>query len=163
MSNFSRKQRKNKKSNSGAKVANTNSLSKTYQEYVLDLSFSVENIVIEVFEFNSNYYQNGNDFINSYGLLISDYKEFLEKIGKKVRFIDFLKDSVENNPYLSDTIQELDFEVEKDHILFNYNGEKLDYINMGEFYIDNFKVNVCHSYTFIEDLLSDTKYMYYGD
>jgi hypothetical protein len=151
MSNFSRKQKRNKK------------LKDTYEEYRLDLNFTVGQIVVEVVKYNPKFYKNGNEFINSYGLLLTDYKSFLEKIGKQIRFIEFLNDSVDNNPYLSDTIQNLDFEVRNDHILFKYNNENMDYINMGEFFIDNYRVNVCHSYTFIEDLLSNNKYMYYGD
>lgn len=121
-------------------------------------------LVIEVHKYNGKYFSDSESLVNGYGLFFQDFQEFYNKDKGNVRVIDFLNDSVENNYMLCDSIQEKKFEIFDDHIYFyDEDKERLDYINMGEFYIDNYKVNVCSSYMFFEDLISGKSYIYYGD
>ncbi len=134
-----------------------------YRMSFLTLNFTSENYQIDIIAFNNNYFRDCNSFINTYGMLLNDFKEFVNHKEKKVRLMEFLEDSVENNYYLNDYITKIDFTIKKDHINFKRNGRKEDWINMGEFYIDNYKVNCCSSYMFLTDLKTDEQYMYYGD
>lgn len=140
---------------------NNNPIKKICNLFSIPSDFG-ENIIVEVGSYNIKYFSSSSEFINSYGLVILDYTEYCNKYGKRMKIMNFIKDSVENS-MLNDSLYDVKFNIKKDHILFNLNGEKGDYINMGEFYIDNHKFNVCNSYLFIEDLISGTQYLYYGD
>ena len=152
---------KNRKTYTVSKIKDN--MVNTFQIYGLALDFTTENFIIEVDCYNQQFFNSPDELVNAYGLFFQDLVAFNNLKGKKLRVIEFLKDSVENNDMLMDSLTELDFKVKGSHILFKYNGEKQDFINMGEFYIDNYKVAVCHSYMFFEDILSEKKYMYYGD
>ncbi len=134
-----------------------------FEMYSLDLDFTIENYRIEVSTFNGDYFRDGRSLLNTYGIVFNDFKAFANSKEEKVRLMEFLEDSVENNYYLNDYITKINFTVKKDHINFKRNGQKEDWINMGEFYIDNYKVNCCSSYMFLTDLKTDEQYMYYGD
>ena len=151
MSNFMRKIEKNNKSKSSHMIEVT-------ELYKLETEIDIP-IIIEVGSYNKEYFIGSKELINGYGLFFQDFKVFLNHTGEKKRVIDFLQDSVENNYMLSDYLKDMEFSIKDDHIYFEEN----DFINMGEFYMDNYKVNLCGSYMFFEDLLSGKKFMYYGD
>jgi len=129
----------------------------------LTLDFTCENYRIEISTFNNDYFRDGNSFINAYGIVLNDFKSFANNKEEKIRFIEFLEDSVANNTYLHDYISKINFTINKEHIYFERDGEKEDWINMGEFYMDNYHVNCCGSYMFLTDLISNDQFMYYGD
>ena len=133
-----------------------------FEMYFLELDFTIENYRIEVSTFNGDYFRDGRSLLNTYGIVFSDFKAFVNNKEKKVRLMEFLEDSVENS-CLHDSIAKINFTVKKDHIFFERNGQKENWINMGEFYIDNYKVNCCSSYMFLTDLKTDEQFMYYGD
>jgi len=157
MSNFSRKVRR---SNNQKKL--TSPMRNVFEFCPIELGNNYK-FTVDIRSYNSIYFPDSTTFINSYGLVITDYKEFCIRNGHVVDFIEFLKDSVENNPYLSDSIKEINFKVQDEHIYFKYDDEDIDYINMGEFHIDYYKINVCNSYLFITDFIDNKQYMYYGD
>lgn len=157
MANFSRKIRKSKKQK---KV--TSPIKNVFEFCPVELDNNFK-FTIEITSYNANYFSDTTKFINSYGLVIHDYKNYCNMKGCVDDFIEFLKDSVENNPYLCDSLNDMTFKVENNHIRFNLDGDEMDFINMGEFYIDYYKINVCNSYLFITDTLEDKQYMYYGD
>jgi len=132
----------------------------TFAIFTLQLS-EYENYRIEVSSYNQKYFSNSTDMINSYAILFNDLKEFCSMNGK-VRIIDFLEDSVANNYYLCDSITKLSYKISDDSIIFQDGSENI-YINMGEFYIDNYQVNICGSNLFFTDLISTSSFMYYGD
>ena len=133
-----------------------------FELYSLPLDFTHEEYSIEVNTINSNYYKDGSSLLNTYGIVLTDFQKFTNKKKEKVRFMNFIEHSIKNS-WLSDSITEIDFSIKNDHILFTLNGNKMDYINMGEFYIDNYQINCCGSYMFIRDIRTDKQYMYYGD
>ena len=154
MSNISKKFKKDKKiQNPIIKVCNL---------YSIPLDFE-GNSVVEVGSYNKKYFSSSNEFINSYGLVILDYAQFCNKYRKIMKIMDFIRDSVKNNIMLNDSLCEVKFNIKNDHILFKMDGENQDFINMGEFYIDNHKFNACNSYLFIEDIIYGTQFLYYGD
>jgi len=160
LSNFNRKLKKNKQNSSSVGA----DMVKTFEMFQIPLDFTdEEKIFIESSSYNKHFFQSSEDLFDGYGLFFNDYVEFCEKNQEIVRVIVFLEDSVKNNHYLCDSLTELDFTIKDNHIFFKNNGQKNDYINIGEFYIDNYKVNVCHSYMFFEDILTNKKFMYYGD
>lgn len=151
MSNFNRKINRTKKLKSSNMVS-------IFERYGLAVGSDTPKI-IEVSSYNKEYFENGQELVNGYELFFNDYMGFLDQTNKNMRVIEFLEDSVENNYMLEDYLEEVNFNIVDDHIYFKDN----DFINMGEFYIDNYKVSVSGSYMFFEDLRSSKKYMYYGD
>lgn len=154
MSNYNKKFKKNK--------TRKNPIKKVCDLYSIPFDFE-EKGVVEVGSYNTKYFSSSSEFINSYGLVIIDYSNFCNKNKKEMKIIDFIKDSVENNSMLNDSLNNVNFNVIEDHILFELNEENQDFINMGEFYINNHRFNVCSSYLFIEDIIYGTQYLYYGD
>ncbi len=140
---------------------NNNSIRKVCDLYPIPFNFE-QNTVIEVTSYNTNYFSSSYELINNYGLVILNYAQFCNNHKKEMRIMDFIKDSV-NNSILNDSLSDVKFTIEYDYISFNLNGEKGQFINMGEFYIDNHKFNACSSYLFIEDLITGTQYFYYAD
>jgi len=113
---------------------------------------------VEVIEYNNNYFNEERELINIHSLLLSDFinSEFDD-------LIEFFKDSVENNYYLNDMLLERDFEIKNDTINFKEDNEEYSYINMGCYAFDNKKIYISGSYSFVEDLIEEKKYIYYGD
>lgn len=152
MSNFTRKIERTKKGKSSNMVY-------VVERYCYGIGGDIPHFV-EVGSYNKEYFENSKELIEGYELFFNDYIEFLNQTNVNMRVIKFLEDSVENNYMLEDYLEEVDFNVVKDHIYVRDN----DFINMGEFYIDIYQVNVSGSYMFFENLCSrDKKYMYYGD
>ena len=137
-------------------------MKEVYEMYFLILDFTSENYRIEVSTFNSDYVRNGRSLIHIYAIVLEDFKEFVNDKKEKIRFKEFLKHSVENS-WLNDSISKIGFTIKNQHIYFERNGEKEDWINMGEFYMDNYRINSCGSYLFLTDLISNEQFMYYGD
>ena len=133
-----------------------------FEMYFLPLNFTVENYRIEVSTFNSQFFKDGVSLVNTYGIVLNDFKEFVNEQEKKVRFMDFLKHSVENSQ-IHDYLTKIDFTIKNEHIYFERDGEKEDWINMGEFFMDNYRINSCGSYLFLTDIISNEQFMYYGD
>jgi len=133
-----------------------------FEMYFLPLDFTVENYRIEVSTFNSQFFKDGVSLVNTYGLVLNDFKEFVNEQEKKVRFMDFLRHSVENSQ-IHDYLTKIDFTIRNEHIYFERDGEKEDWINMGEFFMDNYRINSCGSYLFLTDIISNEQFMYYGD
>lgn len=78
-------------------------------------------------------------------------------------FYLFLKDSVDNNNYLSDSLEECNFTITYEEIEFNEDKEQRVFKNNGSFIIEDYEINVCFSYLFIKDTKTNKKYKYYGD
>ncbi|MCF6340114.1 MAG: hypothetical protein L3J10_05090 [Sulfurimonas sp.] len=135
------------------------------QESVMQSSknfYSFKGFSIDVLNYNKNYFESSKQLLEAYTLVFADY--FEKSIINAISFIDFLKDSVENNYMLCDIIRECDFSIKDEHILFqDTDSTDMDLINMGQFIFRNCKINVCGSYMFIEDLTTNIKYFYYGD
>ncbi|GIT98524.1 hypothetical protein [Sulfurovum sp. TSL1] len=144
------------------KSSDSHPMKEIFEQYFLVLDFSNENYIIELSTFNSNFFSDGYTLINNYALVLNDFKDYANSKQKRVRFIEFIKYSIKHSQ-ISDRIEYFNFKVKDDHILFKQDGEKQDWINMGEFYIDNYKINVCSSYLFFTDLLSEEQFMYYAD
>ena len=168
MSNFSRKIKKNKEASilvldmrENLEVQADNTMTDTFRQYAFKLDFTSSAIIVELSSYNKTVFQTEKDMINSYAMVFSDYVKFCNLLEKKLRFEDFLKDSVTNNHYLCDSFNYADFTVSNSKVTCTTNKQK--YINMGEFYCDNYKINISGSYLFCEDLLSDKKFVYYGD
>ena len=134
-----------------------------FEIYFLPLDFTVENYRIEVDTINREYFKDGVSLINTYGIVLTDFYKFANYKGKKIRFIDFLRHSVENCYGVSDYLNPINFTVENEHIYFEREGEKEDWINMGDFFMDNYRITCCGSYLFLTDMKSNEQYMYYGD
>ena len=133
------------------KSSENHPMKEVFEMYFLTLNFTVDNYRIEVSTFNSQFFQDGISLVNTYGLVLNDFKEFANGKEKKIRFIDFLRDSVENS-WLNDYLTKIDFKIKNEHIYFERDGEKEDWINMGEFYMDNYRINSCGSYLFLTDM-----------
>jgi len=144
------------------KSSNRHPMKDIYEQYFLVLDFSNENYRIEVSTFNSNFFRDGHQLINNYALVLNDFKDYANSKKERIRFIEFIEYSIKHSQ-ISDYIDYFNFQVKDDHILFEKKGEKQDWINMGEFYIDNYKVNVCSSYLFFTDICSNEQFMYYAD
>ena len=115
---------------------------------------------VDVYSYNAEYFNNQREMIECQSLILSNYVE-----SEMEDFLDFLKDSVENNPYLNDFIKEINFEINdiKNEISFKEDNEEYSYIFMGSYIVEKYKVFVSGSYIFIQDLSNYKKYMYYGD
>jgi len=168
MSNFSRKIKKNIETNKSAvnrienfEVKSRDTIIDTFRQYAFKLDFTNMVIIVELTAYNKRFFQTEEDIIDSYTLVFGDYAKFCNICEKKFRFEEFLKDSVANNPYLCDSLSYIDFTIPDNEIICTTN--KQEYINMGEFYCDNYKINISGSYLFCQDLLSDKKFIYYGD
>ena len=144
------------------KSSDNHPMKEIFEMYFLPLDFTVANYRIEVSTYNSQFFQDGVSLINTYGLVLNDFKEFANEKGEQIRFINFLRHSVENS-HIHDYLTKIDFKIKNEHIYFERDGEKEDWINMGEFYMDNYQINSCGSYLFLTDILSNEQYMYYGD
>ena len=118
----------------------------------------LEKLNVEVIEYNTNYFNSERDLINIHSLLLSNLvnSDFDD-------LVEFFKDSVENDFYLNDMFKELNFKVINNEIIFKEDSEEYSYINMGCYTINNYKVYISGSYSFIIDLSDNKKYMYYGD
>ncbi len=144
-------------------INSNNSMVQAKNVFQMDLDFTDEKYIIKVSAYNNIFYNDSSDLINSYGSFLDDFRRYNNIKEIKSSVLDFINDSVSNNHYLCDSIQTLDFTVIDDHILFKEDGDDLDFINKGEFYLGNYKFNICGSYMFIEDLSTHDKYLYYGD
>lgn len=142
--------------------AENHPMKEIFEMYFLPLDFTVENYRIEVSTFNSQFFKDGVSLVNTYGIVLNDFKEFANEQEKKIRFMDFLRHSVENSQ-IHDYLTKIDFTIRNEHIYFERDGEKEDWINMGEFYMDNYRINSCGSYLFLTDIISNEQFMYYGD
>ena len=170
MSSYNRKLRKNKEARTLVidmredTVDNTNNdMVDVFEIYGLPFDFNQEALTIEVTAYNKTIFKSGHMMINSYGLIFKDYIEFCNKNKNRYRMEVFLKDSVENNSYLHDFFQELDFKIVDNKILSAYKDEWEESISFGQFFVNNYKVNVSGSSLYCEDLISGKKFMYYGD
>ncbi|MCT7524061.1 hypothetical protein N5T77_03315 [Aliarcobacter cryaerophilus] len=151
-----------KKINKKSSVKKTSSMEKINEIYEMSFSFN-KKCVVNVTSYNTNYFPSGNDFIDGYGLVVIDYIEFCNNQNKIIDFMDFIKDSVENNCMLNDMLFNEKFKISNDSIYFQIDNEKYHYVNQGEFHLNNYKCNVCNSYIFIENLTTGIQYIYYGD
>ena len=170
MSSYNRKLRKNKEARTLVidmredTVDNTNNdMVDVFEIYGLPFDFNQEALTIEVTAYNKTIFKSGHMMINSYGLIFKDYIEFCNKNQKRYRMEEFFKDSVENNSYLCDIYKELDFKIVDNKILSAYKDEWEESISFGQFFVNNYKVNVSGSSLYCEDLISGKKFMYYGD
>ncbi len=170
MSSYNRKLRKNKEARTLVldmredTVDNTNKdMVDVFETYGLPFDFAQEALTIEVTEYNKTIFKSAHTMINAYGFIFKDYIEFCNKNQKRYRMEEFFKDSVENNSYLCDIFKELDFKIVDNKILSAYEDEWEESISFGQFYVNNYKVNVSGSSLFFEDLISGKKFMYYGD
>ena len=142
--------------------AENHPMKEIFEMYLLPLDFTVDTYRIAVSTFNSQFFKDGVSLVNTYGIVLNDFKEFVNEQEKKVRFMDFLKHSVENSQ-IHDYLTKIDFTIKNEHIYFERDGEKEDWINMGEFFMDNYQINCCGSYMFLTDLKTNEQFMYYGD
>jgi len=113
---------------------------------------------VEVLSFNTDFFNTEKEVVITHSLMLSNFVE-----SDFNDFLDFLKDSVENNFYLNDYLKEISFKVKNDVIEFLENGEEYKYQNMGEYTINGYRIFVSGGYSFIEDLIEEKKYLYYGD
>ncbi len=104
---------------------------------------------------------NSSNFSNSLKC-ITEFEKEQEYMNQYIRQFNSIKDSIKNSR-LSNSLTEIDFSIKNDSILFTVNGNKIKYINMVEFYIDNYQINCCGSYMFIRDIRTEKQYMYYGN
>lgn len=139
-----------------------NSIQTINEIYEMSFSFN-KKCVVKVTSYNNKYFSSGNEFIDGYGLVVIDYIDFCDKNNKIMDFMDFINDSVKNNYMLNDMLFNGNFKIFKDSIYFQIDNEKHHFINQGEFYISDYKCNVCNSYIFIENILTGIQYIYYGD
>ena len=126
----------------------------------VDEYFHVGNINVVVSSYNTDYFENAKEALGAHGLILTNFLN-----SGKTTFVEFLKDSVENDPYLNDLIVECDFEVKKDEILFNIENKDESYVNMCEYTLldANVKINMSGGYLFVKDLNNGESYMYYAD
>lgn len=137
-----------------------NNLTYTCEAFTLNNQKEEKLKIIEVHSYNKIYYKNPISLLNAYGLILLAYIDYIgNNTEKTVDFLDFIKYSVKNS-HLSDTLTKVEFSIKDGIISIKDNS---DYGNLGEFYIDNYKCNVCHSYIFIEHIISNEKYLYYTD
>lgn len=130
----------------------------------LDLGFNNEVINIELISYNPAFYNSAEAVLQSYGILITYYIQYQQRLNKKIDLLEFLKYSIENNPDICDFIKEdYNFEVKGTSIISSKEDDHVILNNFGEFNIENYAVYSCSSYMFIEDMRTQKKYMYYGD
>ncbi len=122
--------------------------------------FHVGKINVAVTSYNTEYFRSAKEALGSHGLILTNFNN-----SEKSSFVDFLKDSVENNSYLNDLIVECDFEIKNDEILFNIENKDESYINMCEYVLldTNIQVNMSGGYLFVWDRNNNESYMYYAD
>jgi hypothetical protein len=122
--------------------------------------FHVGNINVVVSSYNTDYFKKAKEALGAHGLILTNFLN-----SGKTTFVEFLKDSVENDPYLNDLIVECDFEVKKDEILFNIENKDESYVNMCEYTLldANVKITMSGGYLFVKDLSNGESYMYYAD
>ena len=118
---------------------------------------------VSIKKINSNFFANAIELHGAYELFFIDLISVAETEERKIGIIEFLQDSVDNNYTLSDSLSKQRFEIKKDHIYTTIDNKYVDFINTGEFIIDNYKVNTSFSYMFLTDLKTNEQYMYYGD
>lgn len=129
----------------------------------VELSYRLfDKINISIASYNKKVFLNEIKLVDAYGLVFKDYLEYQIKTNDN-DFLSFLKDSVNNNYYLSDSIIECDFTITNKGIEFIENNEKVIFKNNGSFVIEDYEINVCFSYLFIKDIKTNKKYKYYGD
>lgn len=132
----------------------------------IDIRRAIKNInnyqvIIETINYNPRFFNDSEELINAYMLIIADYFSFLEFEKTNKGLIDFFKDSVVNSSLSDYIVEDYNFHIEDNVIKLI--SDKTDYINMGEFRINNFIIYVSNSYLFIIDTETNKKYMYYGD
>jgi hypothetical protein len=131
-----------------------------------DIRIAIANInnyqvLIETKNYNPRFFNNSGELIDAYGIVITDYLNFLEFEKTNKSLIDFFKDSVKNSSLSDLIIEDYDFQIKDDVIKLL--SDKTDFVNMGEFHINHFIIFACNSYLFIIDTEINKKYMYYGD
>lgn len=132
----------------------------------IDIRKAIKNInnyqvIIETINYNPRFFNDSEELINAYMLILADYFNFLEFEKTNKSLIDFFKDSVVNSSLSDYIVEDYNFHIEDNVIKLI--SDKTDYINMGEFRINNFIIYVSNSYLFIIDTETNKKYMYYGD
>lgn len=132
----------------------------------IDIRRAIKNInnyqvIIETINYNPRFFNDSEELINAYMLILADYFNFLEFEKTNKSLIDFFKDSVVNSSLSDYIVEDYNFHIEDNVIKLI--SDKTDYINMGEFRINNFIIYVSNSYLFIIDTETNKKYMYYGD
>lgn len=136
------------------------------EKYILSFRCDTcENNTYDVFiqKINAKYFSRAAELYIAYELFFRDLADFSMIKNQKIGIINFLQNSVDNDPTLYDSLTKQNFVVKNNHIYTCINNQKMDLINSGEFIIDNFKVNTCWSYMFFTDLGTDEQYVYYGD
>lgn len=118
-------------------------------------------VFIETINYNPKVFDNSEELFYAYSLVITDYFDFLEVEKTNKSLIDFLKDSVENSPLSDYLVEDYNFQI-KDNVI-KLISDKTNFINQGQFRINNFMIYVSNSYLFILDTEINKKYMYYGD
>ena len=122
--------------------------------------FNVNGLNVEVVKYNEEYFTTAKDLVVLHSLLLQNFSN-----SKFDDLIEFLKDSVENNYYLNDLLEELKFKVDKDNDIIFLDEDKIEmrYESMGEYYVNNYRVVVSGSYSFIESITTKEQYLYYGE
>ncbi len=122
--------------------------------------FHVGKINVAVTSYNIEYFRSAKEALGSHGLILTNFNN-----SEKSSFVDFLKDSVENDSWLNDLIVECNFEIKNDEILFNIENKDESYINMCEYTLldANVQINMSGGYLFVKDFNNGESYMYYAD
>lgn len=122
--------------------------------------FNVNGLNVEVIKYNEEYFNTAKDLVVVHSLLLQNFSN-----SKFDDLIEFLKDSVENNYYLNDLIEEIKFKVDKYNDIVFLDEDKIEmrYESMGEYYVNDYRVVVSGSYSFIESITTKEQYLYYGD
>jgi len=121
----------------------------------------VGNLQIVGRSYNEDYFNNTKEMVSAvHGLFLSNFVE-----SEFDDFIKFLDDSVLNDYYLNDSLQECSLKIDNEEIKVNCKDESYSVVNMGSYdmYLKDKIVTVYISggYSYIID--GQKQYMYYGD
>jgi len=134
-----------------------------FECYELPLNFTEEGYIICLWSYNPDFFTERKALMSYKEKFLTDFMRYSQEKKRRSNLIEFLIDSVKNNTYLNDSFTQMDFILNDDHILFEFDGIKKDWKNMGVFSIEKIKVVCSASYTFIEDMQTNKKYIYYED
>lgn len=135
-------------------------ISKEYKWFFYCEDCSEDFYKVKITKINPKYFRFAISLHSEYESFFEDLTNYSSLNGIKLDIVEFLKQSVIDENMINECLIEEEFKVVDDHIFSKIENRRVDFINTGEFIIENYKVNTSFSYMFFTNLSTNVQFVY---